>query len=264
MLAWWSMVPLLNIILGMVIGAVAGYIGTIMLSRKMAIVSGPLGHLALPGAAIALVLGINMSIGAFPGLLVSAALIWWLKKKTSLSEESLTAIVFVAGVGVSMLFLPIDKAEAAFVGDIVHIKSFDAAMFLATALLVLFAVRHYYKDLILAGISNEIAKVEGVDVKRIELIYLLSVALIVALGVNIIGGLLTVAIVVLPSATAKNLSKSLKWYSALGLVSGGVYTLLGILVSSYAGLPVGPSIILVGVCGFLASVIIKNYAPAGI
>jgi ABC-type Mn2+/Zn2+ transport system permease subunit len=57
---------ILNIILGFLIGGAAGYLGTILLSRKTTVMSGPLGHLALPGAALALVYGINMAIGAFP------------------------------------------------------------------------------------------------------------------------------------------------------------------------------------------------------
>jgi len=246
---------ILNIILGFLIGGAAGYLGTILLSRKTTVMSGPLGHLALPGAALALVYGINMAIGAFPSLLVSAFLIWLIQKRTSLSEEVITAIVFVIGVGIALLFLPIDKAEAAFVGDVINISEFDSLAFISITLLVLILLFLLYKKLVLFSISEELARVEGINTRSLSLIYLLMVATIIAIGVNIVGGLLTVAITAFPSATAKNISKSLKQYSSLGFLFGSAYSLLGILLSIYTKLPVGPSIILVASFGFLASII---------
>jgi ABC-type Mn2+/Zn2+ transport system permease subunit len=249
---------LLNIILGFLVGATAGYLGTIMLSRKTTVMSGPLGHLALPGAALALLYGINMAIGAFPSLLLSALLIWLIQKRTNLPEEVITAIVFVFGVGISLLFLPIDKAEEAFVGNIVGISEIDSLVFISITLLALILLYYLYKKLVLFSISEELARIEGIDTKKLALVYLLILATIIAIGVNLVGGLLTVAIIALPSATAKNLSKSLKQYSIFGFLFGGVYSLLGIILSIYANLPVGPSIILVSSLGFFSSILFSK------
>jgi ABC-type Mn2+/Zn2+ transport system permease subunit len=245
---------ILNIILGFLVGAAAGYIGTIMLSRKTTVMSGPLGHLALPGAALALVYGINMAIGAFPSLLVSAFLIWLIQKRTALSEEVITAIVFVIGVGIALLFLPIDKAEEAFVGDIVNINELDSLVFILITLVVLILLFLLYKKLVLFSISEELARLEGINTRNLSLIYLLSLATVIAIGVNIVGGLLTVAIIALPSATARSISKNLKQYSSLGFLFGGFYSVFGILLSIYTNLPVGPSIIVVSSVGFFASI----------
>jgi ABC-type Mn2+/Zn2+ transport system permease subunit len=196
-----------------------------------------------------------MAIGAFPSLLVSAFLIWLIQKRTGLSEEVITAIVFVIGVGIALLFLPIDKAEAAFVGDIINISEFDSLAFISITLLVLILLFLLYKKLVLFSISEELARVEGINTRSLSLIYLLMVATIIAIGVNIVGGLLTVAITAFPSATAKNISKSLKQYSSLGFLFGSAYSFLGILLSIYTKLPVGPSIIVVSSLGFLASII---------
>lgn len=92
--------------------------GALMLSGKMAVVAGPLGNLALPGAALALVYGFSISLGAFPFVVVGILLIWRLEIRTKLQMEALTAIVFAPGIGIAFPFLPIDKAEAALIGDI--------------------------------------------------------------------------------------------------------------------------------------------------
>jgi ABC-type Mn2+/Zn2+ transport system permease subunit len=57
---------LMSLISGIFIGGAAGYLGSLMLSRRMALVAGPLGHLTLPGIALALMYGFDVSLGAFP------------------------------------------------------------------------------------------------------------------------------------------------------------------------------------------------------
>jgi len=106
---------LLSLISGISIGGTAGYIGALMLQKKMALAAGPLGHLALPGVALALVFGFNISLGAFPFIILGIFLIWLLEVKTKLPTEALTAIVFASGVAIGFLFLPIEQAEIALI-----------------------------------------------------------------------------------------------------------------------------------------------------
>ena len=81
---------LLSLTVGTVVGGVAAYLGTLMLSRKMALVAGPLGHLTLPGIALALVYGFDISLGAFPFVILGIVLIWLFEIKTKLPMEALT------------------------------------------------------------------------------------------------------------------------------------------------------------------------------
>ena len=76
----------LSLIGGVFIGGVVAYVGTLMLSRKMAVVAGPLGHLALPGAALGLIQGFKLSLGAFPCVLLGILVIWRLEIKTKLQR----------------------------------------------------------------------------------------------------------------------------------------------------------------------------------
>jgi len=109
---------ILSLISWILIGSLSGYLGSLMLSKKMSVVAGPLAHLAFPGVAIAILLGINLGWGVFPLIIVSALIMWLLNQKTDLPMENLAAIVFAAGVGLSLLFLPIDKAEEVLIGKI--------------------------------------------------------------------------------------------------------------------------------------------------
>jgi zinc transport system permease protein len=229
---------------GAFIAGSAAYLGTLMLSKKMAVVAGPLGHLALPGAALALVYGFSISLGAFPFVVAGIVLIWLLEIKTRLQMEALTAIVFATGVAAAFLFLPINKAEAALVGDIakVGLKDTVAAVFLSTV--VFLTIKHCYPEIVLISIHEELSKAEGINVRLYNLIYLSAIAIIVALGVYLVGGLMTAALVAVPAAAARNLSKTLSQYGLTAVAFGMVSAVAGILIATWSGLPAGPLVIL--------------------
>jgi ABC-type Mn2+/Zn2+ transport system permease subunit len=80
-----------------------------MLGRRMALVAGPLGHLTLPGIAIALMYGFDITLGAFPFVILGILLIWLFEMRTKLPVEALTAVVFATGVAAAFLFLPLSR-----------------------------------------------------------------------------------------------------------------------------------------------------------
>lgn len=234
----------LSLISGVFIAGSAAYLGTLMLSRKMAVIAGPLGHLALPGAALALIYGFSISLGAFPFVVAGILVIWRLEIKTKLQMEALTAIVFATGVAAAFLFLPIDKAEAALIGDIstVGIYGTIASVILATAVFI--AVNRTYARVVLISIHEDLAKTQGINVKLLNLIYLLSIAVIVAMGVVLVGGLMTAALVAIPAAAARNVSRTLLQYGLASGAFGIASAIVGILSASATGFPAGPLVIL--------------------
>ena len=248
---------LFNLIVGAFIGATAGYLGSLMLAKKMTLVAGPLGHLTLPGIALALIYGFDISLGAFPFVILGIVLIWLLEMKTRLPIETLVAIVFASGAAIAFLFLPLDQAEEALVGDISKIGFSDGLGAILLSLLVFLAVFKIYPQMTLINISEDLAKVEKINVKKYKLFYLGCIALIVALGVKLVGGLLTAALIALPAASARNLSRNLKNYQILAPLLGAISVLLGSYFFYLTALPAGPLIILISTLFFLLSVILK-------
>lgn len=241
----------LSLISGAFIGGAAAYLGSLMLSRRMALVAGPLGHLTLPGIALALIWGFNVSIGAFPFVILGVVVIWLLEMRTKLPMEALTAVVFSSGVAVAFLFLPIEQAETALVGDISNAGVRDTALAAAVSIATVFAVRHTYAKLVLGNISPDLAAAEGIDLKGYDLLYLFLIAVIVALGVKMVGGLLTAALVAIPAAAARNISKNLRQYTLYSALIGVGSAVIGIVLFQATGFPAGPLIILVSTVIFL-------------
>jgi len=249
---------LLSLVVGIFIGGVAGYLGSLMLSRRMALVAGPLGHLTLPGIALALIYGFDVSLGAFPFVIFGIVLIWLFEMRTKLPMEALTAVVFASGVAITFLFLPIEQAEAALVGNISRVNLAEAIISVIVAFLLFLVVNNIYPKIVLVNISEELAQSENINIKKYNLIYLGSIAIIVALGVKMVGGLLTAALVAIPASSARNLSRNLTQYSFGAMIIGIISSFLGILFLKLTGFSAGPLIILASTLIFLISLIFRK------
>ncbi len=249
---------LLSLIVGICVGGAAGFLGSLMLGRRMALVAGPLGHLTLPGIALALMYDFDVSLGAFPFVIFGIVLIWLFEMRTKLPMEALTAVVFASGVAIAFLLLPIQQAEAVLVGDITKVSFVEAAVSVILILLLFFVVKKIYSKIVLINISEELAMSEKVDIRKYNLIYLGSIAIIVALGVKMVGGLLTAALVAIPATAARNLSRNLAQYAFGAMVIGIISSFLGILFFRLTGFPAGPLIILASTFIFLISLIFRR------
>lgn len=246
------------LMIGLFLGGSAGYLGTLMLSQRMALVAGPLGHLTLPGIALALIFHFDVSLGAFPLVILGIFFIWLFEMNTKLAMEALTAIVFATGVAVTFLFLPEEKTVPALIGDISQIGFAATLASVVLSLLVFFIIKKIYSPMILAGISEDLAKARKIDMKKYHFVYLLCIALIVALGVRIVGGLLTAALVAIPACTARNVSRNLRQYSYGGFLFGSLSCISGMTVFRFTGLPIGPLIVLSSTFFFLISLFFKR------
>jgi len=248
----------LALLIGASIGAAAGLIGSLMLTKRMALMGGALGHLALPGVALGLLYGFDISLGAFIFLLVGIFFIWILQKQTALPFEATTAVVFTTFLAIAFLFLPHEETYAALLGDISKITIPLAMINLFLCLAVLVIISFVYKKMVLIYISKDFAQGQGIQVSVYNFIYLLCIALVVALGVRIVGGLMTASLVAIPAATSKNVGKTLGQYRFLSSLFGCLACVLGIFTAIVTKIPVGPSIILCSSLFFVGSLFFKK------
>jgi len=240
------------------VGGVAGYIGSLMVTKRMALMGGALGHLTLPGIAFALAYGFDVSLGALLILIFGITAIWALERKTKLPTESLTAIVFATSLAVALLFLHHDHIDIALIGDISKITFLITAITLVVSIIIYLIIRKILPGMVLSSISEDLASVEGINVSLYKFVYLACIAVIVAMGVRIVGGLMTAALVAIPAATSKNISKNLAQYTQLSLLFGAVSCALGVTLSYITKLGAGPMIILCSSTFFFTSLFFKK------
>ena len=241
------------LILGGLIGASSGYLGSFMVLKRMSLVGDALSHVALPGIAIALAFGINPMLGAILALALAIIGVWYLGEKSEVYPEALVGIFFTGSLALGILITPEPEIFEALFGDIDKVTNFDGLIIILGAILIFVVTKLISNKLILGIVSDDLAKSQKINVSKINLIYLLLVGLVVAMGVKFLGTLLTGALVIIPAVTAKNISKSVKSFHIFSIVFGILSTLFGILIARSFGVPTGPIVVLVGIFLFLTS-----------
>ncbi len=244
-----------GLIAGVAIGFAAGYIGSLMVLKRMALVGDAMSHVALPGLALGILLNFNVFLGAFAFLFVAAVVTWYLEQATKLSVESIVGVLFVLALAIGILLTPQPDLLEALFGDITSVSPLYALAAVAVGVAVVLLTRLVYDRVVLSMISDELARSTGVRVAEANLLYLLLVAVVVAAGIQIVGSLLVGALVIVPAAAMKNVSSSLHRYGLLSGVTGVVSASAGVLLAAWSNLPAGPLIVVVGFVIFLVALV---------
>ena len=248
---------ILSICIGISVGLSAGYLGSLMVLEKMALVGDALSHVALPGLALGILFNFNPFLGAFAFLFVSAVVIWHLGRVTKLSFETIVGAMFTLALAIGILIIPEPELLEALFGDITNVTIIDTGIAVVVSVAAMLIANRIYKRLVLSMISEELAVSKGISVSKMNLLYLLLVSLVVAVGIKIVGTLLVGFLVIVPAAAAKNLSSDLFKYAVLSAVFGAVSALAGIVSSNFLNLPNGPLVVISGIIIFVASVLAK-------
>ena len=248
---------LFSLIVGVAVGLSAGYLGSIMVLEKMALVGDALSHVALPGLAIGLLLNFNPFIGAFAFLFTSAVLIWYLGRVTKLSFETLVGATFTLALAVGILLVPQPDLLEALFGDITQVTIIDVVASIVISIAVITVTRMIYKKIVLGLISEELAVSKGINIPTTNLLYLLLVSVTVAIGIRITGTLLVGFLVVTPAAAARTISTSLSRYLQLSAVFGMASSVSGIVLSSYFNILPGPLVVISGIVIFAIVIVIR-------
>jgi ABC-type Mn2+/Zn2+ transport system permease subunit len=244
-----------SLVAGIFIGLSAGYVGSLMVLKKMALVGDALSHVALPGLALGILFNFNPFIGAFAFLFAASAITWYIERSTKLSAESIIGVLFVLALAIGILITPEPDLLEALFGNIAKVSFYDALSAVVISILVLVLVRWIYLKTVLSLISEELAKSNGINVSRYNFVYLFLVALVVAIGIKLVGSLLVGALVIVPAAAAKNSSQNLSSYAKVSGIIGIASALSGVLLSHYMGLPAGPLVVVSGTVIFLTALV---------
>lgn len=242
------------------VGAAAGFVGSFMVLRRLALVGDVLTHVALPGMALAILYKLNPFLGALIFLLFAVLGIWWLQHKTTIPPDALVGLFFTGALALGILIFPdTENVLEALFGDITKITARQgilAAIFSLAALIFAYAL---HRKMILITLSEDIAKTSGVRVGLVHLLFLMLVALVVSLGISFVGTLLMGALVIIPAAAARNISGNFKqymfWSALIGCLAGGV----GIFLANNFKLIPGPIVVLVGLGIFFLTLLTRLF-----
>jgi len=229
-----------------------------MVLRRMSLVGDALSHVALPGIAFAILFNVNPFLGAFTALFLAIIGIWFLERKTDLPSETLVGIFFTVSLAIGLLLTPEPELLEALFGNIATINTLDMLMSVILVSVLIILIHKLKNSLTLGIISKELAMASRIPIDKINFIFLLLVALVVALGLKVAGTLLMGSLVIIPAAAAKNISVNLRQYTGLSVLFSVLSAAGGLVISSYLDILAGPTIVLTAGLIFLSTLFAKR------
>lgn len=223
----------------------------------MSLVGDALSHVALPGMAIAITLGISPIIGAFVALTIVIIGIWYMEETSESYPEALVGIFFTASLALGVLITSqTDLLEALF-GSIEKMTLMEGFITASLSVIVIILTKSYIKPLLVSVVSKELALSTEFNIKKINLLYFLLVGVVVSLGVRFVGTLLMGALVIVPAASAKNISQSFKSYYLTSIALGILSSFLGIAIAKPLSWEIGPIVVLTSVAIYFLTYLVK-------
>jgi zinc transport system permease protein len=240
-------------VLSIAMAIAAGLVGCFAVMRRMALAADAMSHVALPGIGVALALHVNVIFGAVSMLFFGALLVWAAEGKARVGTEAVIGVLFSVALAVgSMMTSGEELIEALFGGAGVMTWPEIAFGLIASTAVAAFIVTQRHR-LVVMLVSPEVARTAGINVRRLDLLYLLTFSLTIALGLRFLGVLLMGALIIIPAATAKRLAGNLTEMLVAAVSIAVVSTVAGTWMASWLHRETGPLIVIVAATCFLIS-----------
>jgi zinc/manganese transport system permease protein len=259
-----QLIPLVqnSLIAGLLLGIMGGLIGVFVMTRDMSFAVHGISELSFAGAAIALLVGLNVALGATFGSIVAAIIIAIMGTRAK-DRNSIIAVLMPFGLGIGILALALYEGRAAnkfglLTGQIIAVDDPQVFWLIATSLVVVIALLVIWRPLSFASLDPEVAEARGVPTKALGIIFMLLLALAVAASVQIVGALLVMTLLVTPAAAALRLTSSPLLVPILSMVFAVVAVVGGILLALGGGLPISPYVTTLSFAIYLVARVIEK------
>lgn len=233
----------------------AGLVGCFAVMRRMTLASDAISHVALPGIGVALALRLNPVLGGFAALFLGTMLVWALEHKARVPTEAIIGVVFSAALAVGSMLTSGEELIGALFGAPGVVGPAEAVLGLAAAALVVAFLVRARSRLVIALISPDLARAGGIDVTRLDLLFLLAFALTVALGLRYLGVLLMGSLIIIPATAARQLAGGLNAMLTIAVAVAVGSTLAGFYGGPFCHLESGPVTIAVAAGFFFLSLL---------
>ncbi len=254
---------------GLGVALVAGPFGSFIVWRRLAYFGDTLSHSALLGVALGFLFHLNLTLGIMLICQLLAILLFFGQRQKQLASDTLLGIFSHGALSLGLVVLAfmedvrVDLLAYLF-GDILSIGATDLGWIFCGGGLALAGLLRIWKPLLAITIHEDLARVEGVPVDRINWAFLGLVALTVAVMMKVVGLLLVTSLLIIPAATARRFAGNPEIMAILASLIG-CFAVAGGLYGSFTwDTPAGPSIV-VAACGlFLFSFILPQRLASGV
>ena len=241
----------------LLVSPIFAIIGTMIVNKKMAFFSDALGHSALTGIAIGMLLGMtNINISMIIFAVIFALLLNFIKSKTTYGADTIISVFSSIAIALGLAMLAqsgsFNKYSSYLVGDILSISESEI-LYLFVAFILTFIFWFYLFNKINAvSLNSTLAKSKGINVKAMENIFAILIAVMVMISIRWVGILLINSLIILPAASSRNISMNMRSYHLFSIIFALFSGISGLIISYYTNIPTGPMIVIIsGVIYFI-------------
>jgi len=251
---------------GLGVALVSGPLGVFVVWRRMAYFGDTLAHSALLGVALGFLLDTQLTLTVVLIGILLALLLAAMSGNRQLSSDTQLGILAHSALSLGLVVMAfqssirVDLMSYLF-GDILAVSRDDLLWVWGGGTVVVVLLLLLWRPLLSLTVHEELARVEGVAVGPLRLVFMLLIALVVALSMKIVGVLLITSMMIIPAATARRFSRTPEQMAVLAAGIGAVAVLLGLSGSWYWDTPAGPSVVTASALLFLLSQLNGRNAP---
>ncbi|MGC6390487.1 MAG: hypothetical protein EBT20_04630 [Alphaproteobacteria bacterium] len=239
---------------GIGVALMAGPLGCFIVWKRLAYFGDTLAHAALLGVTLGFLWDINVVLAVFAGsVLLSFSML--ALQRTSLPSDTLLGLLSHSTLAIGlvalgfMTWIRVDLMGLLF-GDILSIAMMDILVIWGGNLIVLIVLFYIWRGLFVATVSKDIAIAEGMRPEQTNAIFMLLMALVIAVSIKIVGVLLITALLIIPAAAARPFARSPEQMAMIASLIGVMSVIFGLLASFNLDTPSGPSIVVVALIMF--------------
>ncbi|MBD24541.1 MAG: hypothetical protein CMG46_05995 [Candidatus Marinimicrobia bacterium] len=246
---------------GIGITLIAGPLGCFIVWRRMAYFGDTLAHAGLSGVVLGFLLGTSPTIGIVITCVTISLLLFILQRQQRVPTDTLLGILSHSALAVGLIAISlmttvrIDLMGYLF-GDILAVTLVDIIWIYTGAAVLLVTLIYIWKPLIALTVNKDIAIAEGVHGTRTQLIFMVLIALTVAIAMKIVGILLVTALLIIPAATSRRFASTPESMAIGAVTFGASAVLAGLFISLHLDTPSGPSIVVAAAVFFALSLVI--------
>lgn len=260
---WSQHIFMKNALLGvLLVTPMFGLMGTMVINNRMAFFSDALGHSALTGIAIGVLLGIKQPLWAMLlfACFFSVAIII-VKNANTASTDTIIGVFSSTAVALGIVILSLRggfaKYSAYLIGDLLSISATDLLMLLIAFIMVLMLWFLIFNKLLLFSVNQSLAASRGLNVRLYDYLFTIIIALTVTVSIQWVGLLIINSLLVLPAAAARNVAGNMRQYHAWSVAIAVVSGLAGLILSYFWGTATGATIVVISAFFFAVTFMVK-------
>lgn len=248
------------LVAGIGVALMAGPLGCFIIWRRMAYFGDTMAHSALLGVALSLLFSVNLTLSVFVVATLVSVLLILLERRRALSTDSLLGLLAHSSLAVGLVIVSfltwvrVDLISFLF-GDILSVTRVDIAVIWGGGLVVVAAIIALWRPLLAATVSPEIAQAEGLRPETVRFVFMLLMALVIAIAMKIVGIMLITSLLIVPAATARRFARSPEMMAVFASLTGVASVVMGLYASLYYDTPSGPSIVVSAMLIFLVTLV---------